>query len=78
MAANYMNLIETYRVTFDYMMGAYEWPAYPDKDEGFDIAHTAWLIFYLYVAHIFLLNYLVAILATTYSEMMETGLFSYN
>ena len=35
------------------------------------------LVFHLYIANIFLLNYLVAILSTVYSEMSEEGDFYY-
>lgn len=69
------------------MLGSYSWggavygsPVNNPKTTGptFDYIHTGYIIFYLYIAHIFLLNYLVAILSTAYEKKMETGKFSYN
>lgn len=36
------------------------------------------LIVHIFIANIFLLNYLIAILATVYEEMQPMGLFAYN
>lgn len=42
-----------------------------------DGAHSIWLIIHIFVANIFLLNYLIAILSTVYEEMTEKGDFEY-
>jgi hypothetical protein len=40
-------------------------------------SHTLFLYLHIYVANIFMLNYLVAILATVYEEMTEVGEFAF-
>jgi len=50
---------------FDYtgMKADYEWP------------HLIAIILFVYILHVVLLNFLVAIMSTTYSVMTETGSF---
>lgn len=40
--------------------------------------HTVFLFIHIYIANIFMLNYLVAILSTVYSEMMDLKEFAFN
>jgi hypothetical protein len=40
-------------------------------------AHVAMTVMYIYMSNILLLNYLIAIMSTTYEVMMESGSFMY-
>jgi len=59
---------------FDAMQGAYDLDAI---EERYHTHHIFLMWLHIYIANIFLLNYLVAILSTVYEEMLETGDFSY-
>lgn len=39
--------------------------------------HTIFMVLHIYIANIFMLNYLVAILSTVYELMMEKGDFKF-
>ena len=58
---------------FDSMMGMYTY----DIEKSYKQWHEIFLWLHIYVANIFLLNYLVAILATVYEEMLEAGDFAF-
>lgn len=61
------------------MMGNYGWVSgIPPKLKALDLVHTFYMFIHLYIANVFLLNYLVAILATVYGDSMESGRFAYN
>mmetsp|Transcript_37727 Transcript_37727/g.57765 ORF Transcript_37727/g.57765 Transcript_37727/m.57765 type:complete len:232 (+) Transcript_37727:2680-3375(+) len=59
---------------FDAMMGMY---SYDVDDEKYTVLHTVFTMVHIYIANIFLLNYLVAILSTVYEKMMEMGDFAF-
>ena len=59
---------------FDVMMGAF---SYEIGDKRFKELHKLYMYFHVYVANIFMLNYLVAILAAVYEDMLEEGDFIY-
>jgi hypothetical protein len=61
------------RTLFDAMMGMYQYGLASE----YEISHTTFMILHIYIANIFLLNYLVAILSTVYEEMMEKGEFKF-
>lgn len=63
----YSNLIETVVLMFDYLMGAYSW--IPLESSFMDLMHTGFMIFHIYLANIFMLNYLVAILSDVFGVM---------
>jgi hypothetical protein len=44
---------------------------------SFKIENDVWMLFHMLVSHVFLLNYLIAILATVYENMLEKGDFAY-
>jgi len=69
---NYSDFINTYRAMFDGVMGAFELEPY-----GIRHNHTIFTVVHVFFANIFLLNYLVAILATVYEEQMEVGDFAF-
>ena len=73
----YKDLIYIWRAMFDNMMAAYSYDLFPSQ-KRMKVEHTFFMFIHIYIANIFLLNYLVAILSTVYSEMMETGEFAYN
>lgn len=67
-AITYSTFIYTMRTLFDAMLGMYDYGAIRTN---YKQIHTLFMIFHIYVANIFLLNYLVAILSTIYEEMDE-------
>ena len=69
----YVDSIAVLRTLFDAMMGSYNYSV--SEDEKYK--HIGFLIFHIFVANIFLLNYLIAILATVYEAMNEQGDFAY-
>ncbi len=48
-----------------------------DGMEGREISHSLLTIFTVFFANILLMNYLIAILSTTYDKMKESGVFRY-
>lgn len=70
----YSNFIFTIRTLFDGMMGAF---SYNMPDPLLNKLHTLLLYLHIYIANIFMLNYLVAILATVYEDQLEIGDFTY-
>ena len=73
----YKDLKEAMRAMFDCMMGGHDWSGLPNELR-YDPIHILFWLLHIYISHIFLLNYLVAILATVYGEMQEVGIFSWN
>ena len=73
-SVTYSSFIFTIRTLFDGMMGAF---AYDMPDSNLYRMHTLLLYLHIYIANIFMLNYLVAILATVYEEQLEIGDFTY-
>lgn len=61
---------------FDIMMGAFSYDI-GTNSKIFIEGHRWYMYFHVYIANIFMLNYLVAILATVYEEMLEEGEFIY-
>jgi hypothetical protein len=45
--------------------------------EGREVSHSLLTIFTVFFANILLMNYLIAILSTTYENMRESGIFRY-
>lgn len=62
---------------FDAMMGSYGYSLINSNNASMEKAHSFFLFFHIYIANIFLLNYLVAILSTVYSDMLEKGSFMF-
>ena len=62
------------RTLFDAMMGSYNYSVSTDDEK---YKHIGFLIFHIFISNIFLLNYLIAILATVYEAMNEQGDFAY-
>ena len=72
---HYNNFPMAFRTLFDAMLGNFSHfgvstdPAYWE--------HYIVIILYVVLCHVFLLNYLIAIMSTTYEEMMPKGNFAY-
>ena len=69
----YVDSIVTTRSLFDSLLGNYVWTVTGVDENLHDIA----LLFHIFVANIFLLNYLIAILSTVYEKANELGSFAY-
>jgi len=69
----YSNFLYAIRTMFDAMLGMYQYRI----EKQYENSHTIFLVLHIYVANIFLLNYLVAILSTVYEQMLEKGDFRF-
>mmetsp|Transcript_28235 Transcript_28235/g.21107 ORF Transcript_28235/g.21107 Transcript_28235/m.21107 type:complete len:101 (-) Transcript_28235:64-366(-) len=69
----YGGLAATIRTLFNDAMAVFSY----EGMEGREISHTLLTIFTVFFANILLLNYLIAILSTTYEKMRESGVFRY-
>ena len=70
----YIDFVSTLRTLWDSMLGNY---GYNVQSEEEKYKHTIFMILHIFISNIFLLNYLIAILATVFEEMNEVGSFSY-
>lgn len=61
----YSNIFNAMRTMFDAMLGMYEYEIQPDYQQ----VHEVFMIFHIYIAYIFMLNLLIAILSTVYDKM---------
>lgn len=68
----YVDTFYTFRTLFDSMLGNMNY-----MSDGNWILNSLVLIFYVFIANIFLLNYLIAILATVYEESTGLGSFDF-
>ena len=55
------------------MLGTY---SYEIKTE-YSVLHTGFMVVHIFFSNVFMLNYLVAILCTTYEDMTEQGCFAF-
>eukprot|EP00350_Pseudokeronopsis_sp_OXSARD2_P001981 CAMPEP_0170550742 /NCGR_PEP_ID=MMETSP0211-20121228/8748_1 /TAXON_ID=311385 /ORGANISM="Pseudokeronopsis sp., Strain OXSARD2" /LENGTH=433 /DNA_ID=CAMNT_0010857443 /DNA_START=189 /DNA_END=1490 /DNA_ORIENTATION=- len=69
----YGNVGATIQTLFNAAMAVFDY----DGMEGREISHSLLTIFTVFFANILLLNYLIAILSTTYEKMRESGVFRY-
>ena len=69
----YVESVVTARTLFDSMIGNYGYTVTTEDQDLHDIV----LILHIFIANIFLLNYLIAILSTVYEEMAEMGDFAF-
>jgi hypothetical protein len=63
----------TIRTLFDACLANYDYDDMP----GREISYSCLIIFHVFFANILLMNYLIAILSTTYDSMKENGIFKY-
>jgi Ion transport protein len=73
MPEKYPDISTSLRSLYDAMLGAYE---YTDNESHL-ISDSILTMIHTFLANVFLLNFLVAILSTVYEVMMEHGEFSY-
>lgn len=73
-APQFSTLFYSVRTTFDTMIGVY---AYEGTTSGWEIIFSGLMILNLFFIFILLLNFMVAILSTTYGVMLEQGQFKY-
>jgi hypothetical protein len=68
----YSDPFYAFRTMFDGMMGGYSFGSITPK---YQTAHEIFTIIHIFIANIFLLNYLVAILGSVYEDSIEIGDF---
>lgn len=61
------------RSTFDGLMGSYGYKGFGESE----MLHMTMMWFHIFMSNILLLNYLVAILSQSYSDMLDKGKFLY-
>lgn len=71
--ANYGSMILSFRTLFDAGLAVYSYKGMESKE----IVHSILLILHVFLTNVLLLNYLIAILSTTYENMQQSGIFKY-
>jgi hypothetical protein len=69
----YKNLRTSFRTLFDTSLAVYDYDGMGSRD----LSHSILLIFVAFITNILLLNFVIAILSTTYENMKESGIFKY-
>jgi len=69
----YGSLTRTIRTLFDACLAVY---SYADMGNR-ELSHSILIITHVFFANVLLLNYLIAILSTTYDNMKQSGVFKY-
>lgn len=69
----YGSLAMATRYLFDASIGVYDYSNMGDRVLSFSILQ----VFYVFMANVLMMNYLIAILTTTYDNMSKTGIFLY-
>lgn len=69
----YGSLFLSVRNLFDAIIGQYDYEGMGDRKLSF----TCLQIIHVFIGNILLMNYLIAILSTTYENMKQTGIFRY-
>ena len=69
----YGGLAISVRYLFDAAIGQFDFSDMGDRY----LSHSILLMCHVFFSNILLLNYLIAILSTTYENMKETGIFKY-
>ena len=73
MPDSYGSLSISFRTLFTAMIGSYNYSG----DPGYETSDSVLTMIHVFIANIFLLNYLVAILSTVYDVMKEGGEFAF-
>ena len=68
------NLVLSGRFLYDAAIGSY---AYDGIDGDRELSFSILLTFHSFMGNVFLLNYLIAILSTTYETLLTSGIFMY-
>ena len=69
----YGSLAVSFRSLFDTAMAVYDYNGMGSRD----MSHSILLVFVAFMSNILLLNFVIAILSTTYENMKESGIFKY-
>lgn len=69
----YGNLSTSFRTLFDTALAVYDYDGMGSRD----LSHSILLIFVAFLTNILLMNFIIAILSTTYENMKESGIFKY-
>lgn len=69
----YKNLRTSFRTLFDTSLAVYDYDGMGTRN----LSHSILLIFVAFMTNILLLNFVIAILSTTYENMKESGIFKY-
>jgi len=69
----YGSLSLSYRTLFNCIIGSYEYT----EDWNYIMSNSILTMIHVFIANIFMLNYLVAILSTVYEIMQDEGEFSF-
>ena len=72
-ADKFGNLTLTIRSLFDASLANYDFEMTPERETSY----SALMVFNVFFANILLMNYLIAILSTTYEMMRQSGIFRY-
>ena len=72
---DYFELFYTYRSLFDALMGSYSYSVYDNHKATQEYSYTIFMFIHIYIAKIFLLNYLITIFSTVYGDMTDIGEF---
>lgn len=71
--ANYGSMILSFRTLFDAGLAVYSYKGM----ESEEVVHSSLLVLHVFLTNVLLLNYLIAILSTTYENMQQSGIFKY-
>ena len=70
----YVTFVDTLVTMFDGVNGGY---SYSGFGADWELYHMFLMVFHVYMGNIVMLNYLIAILSQSYSDMLEAGTFLY-
>ena len=70
---HYSSLLLSIRTLYDAMLGNYSYSGMGT----YNTLHSILLMIHIFISNIFLLNYLIAILSTVYTVMLEKGDFAF-
>jgi len=71
--SKYGDLGKSFRTLFDVALAVYDYDGMGTRN----LSHSILLIFVAFLTNILLLNFVIAILSTTYENMKESGIFKY-
>ena len=69
----YKNLRTSFRTLFDTALAVYDYSGMKSRE----LSHSILIIFVAFFTNILLLNFVIAILTTTYENMKESGIFRF-
>ena len=73
LSTNYGSLILSFRTLYDAGLAVYSFKGMENQE----VIHSLLLVLHVFLTNVLLLNYLIAILSTTYENMQQSGIFKY-